>query len=195
VASSYFYKQSNCLDAALNERDSYTQVHSTRVESLSAQLGEKCKLSCHEVLLLTNAARLHDVGKIGIPDHILLKPSSFLPAEWEVMKTHSTIGQQICAKINHKDSAKVSDIVRHHHESFNGSGYPDGLAGEDIPISSRIISIVDSYDAMSTSRPYHQPKQHDEVMEILGSECGKKIDSYVFRHFENIIKNNSNFRN
>lgn len=190
MASTYLMKQSMCLCVALKERDEYTLVHSSRVEELSAELGKKCNLSGRDIVMLRNAARLHDVGKIGIPDRILLKPTSFEPDEWEIMKTHTEIGQKICETINHKDAKQIGMFVRHHHESFAGNGYPDGLAGEAIPICSRIISVVDSYDAMTTARPYHKPRHHHQVMEIIGGESGNKIDPYIFAHFENIMRNN-----
>ena len=187
MPSTFLLKQSMCLGVALKERDEYTEVHSGRVEELSAQLGKKCHLSSQEIVLLRNAARLHDVGKIGIPDRILLKPTSFEPDEWEIMKSHAELGQTICESINHKDAKQIGLIVRHHHEGFNGNGYPDGLAGEAIPICSRVIAVVDSYDAMTTTRPYHQPRTHSQVMQIIGNECGAKIDPFVFAHFESIM--------
>jgi len=195
MPSTFLLKQSMCLGVALKERDEYTEVHSGRVEELSAQLGKRCHLSSQEIVLLRNAARLHDVGKIGIPDRILLKPTSFEPDEWEIMKSHTVLGQKICETINHKDATQVGLIVRHHHESFGGAGYPDGLAGEAIPICSRIIAVVDSYDAMTTARPYHQPRGHHQVMGIIASECGKKIDPYVFAHFEAIMTRSENRAN
>ena len=191
MSTAYLLKQSVSLAVALGERDAYTAIHSGRVEALSAELGARCGLSSAEIFTLRTAAKLHDVGKIGIPDRILLKQSSFEPAEWKIMQTHSIIGQRICEMINHKDAKQVAHLVRHHHENFDGSGYPDQLAGEDIPISSRIIAIVDSYDAMSTVRPYHQPRSHMQVMEIINSEVGRKIDPYILSHFEVIITHNS----
>jgi len=195
MPSTFLLRQSMCLGVALKERDEYTEVHSSRVEELSAELGKRCRLTGQEIVLLRNAARLHDVGKIAIPDRILLKPTSFEPDEWEIMKTHAEIGQKICDAINHKDAGQVGLIVRHHHESFGGAGYPDGLSGEAIPICSRIIAVVDSYDAMTTTRPYHQPRVHHQVMGIIASECDKKIDPYVFAHFEAIMTRSENRAN
>ena len=104
------------------------------------------------------------------------------------MKTHSELGQSVCAAIARHDMLDVARVVRHHHEAFDGQGYPDRLGGEDIPISARIITVTDSYDAMTTSRPYHPPKAHGLVMDILGSECGSHIDPYVFRCFAMLIE-------
>lgn len=181
-------KQTACLDVVLNARDSYTHAHCARVEGLSQSLGRSCGLSEGELELLRIASTLHDIGKIGIPDNILLKPASLTPDEWEIMKTHAAIGQDFCDAMPHEESRAVGRIVRHHHEFFNGDGYPDGLSGENIPIASRIIAIVDAYDAMTTTRPYHRPRSHEQVMEVLASEVGRRADPYVFRQFEAVIK-------
>lgn len=181
-------QQSNCLNIVLHARDSYTHAHSSRVEGLSLALGGECGLDASELELLRIAAMLHDIGKIGIPDHILLKPARLEPEEWEIMKTHATIGQDFCNAIPHEDSHAVGRVVRHHHESFDGSGYPDGLSGEAIPIASRIIAIADSYDAMTSARPYHRPRTHDQAMRILVAETGQRTDPYIFRRFEAVIK-------
>jgi HD-GYP domain-containing protein (c-di-GMP phosphodiesterase class II) len=181
--------QFSCLSVALNVKDAYTQGHCNRVESLAFEVGKRCGLNARELVILRDAAALHDVGKIGIPDHILLKPGRFEPDEWAVMKTHSELGAAICLAIPRREMAVVANIVRHHHESFDGSGYPDQLSGEGIPIHARVLSVVDSYDAMATARPYHAPKNHAEVMKILVSECGHKIDPHVFKEFEKCIAN------
>jgi GNAT superfamily N-acetyltransferase len=102
---------------------------------------------------------------------------------------HTELGQNICNKIPHKDALKVGLFVRHHHEAFDGSGYPDGLSGEQIPICSRIISIVDTYDAMLTTRPYHDARPHKQVMDLMERECGTKIDPFLFGYFEQIAAN------
>ena len=181
-------QQSNCLNVVLHARDRYTHAHSSRVEGLSLALGEECGLDASELELLRIAAMLHDIGKIGIPDNILLKPASLAPEEWEVMKTHATIGQEFCNAIPHEDSHTVGRMVRHHHECFDGTGYPDGLSGEAIPLASRIIAIADSYDAMTSTRPYHRLRTHEQVMQILAAETGHRTDPYVFRRFEAAIK-------
>ncbi len=177
----------SCLGIAMSERDAYTQDHANRVEVLSHQLGIKCGLSSHELKLLSCAAKLHDVGKIGIPDQILFKPGKFETHEWEVMKTHSELGQRICESIAHEQAGKVALIVRHHHENFDGCGYPDRLSGENIPICSRIIAVVDSYDAMRTTRPYHVAHTYQQTMEALENDNGKKIDPTVYKYFRSII--------
>ena len=181
-------KQSVCLDVVLNARDSYTHAHCSRVEGLSLALGVRCGLDETELELLRIASMLHDIGKIGIPDSILLKPGSFTADEWAIMKTHAAIGQDFCDAMPHEESRAVGRIVRHHHEFIDGSGYPDGLVGDAIPIASRIIAIADGYDAMRTTRPYHRSRSHEEVMEVLTSEAGHRADPEVFREFEHVIE-------
>lgn len=180
-------QQSDCLGAALAERDAYTNAHSDRVEFICLQLGLQCNLTAHETTLLRAASRLHDVGKIGVPDRVLLKPGRLDPEELEVMRTHCQLGQSICDKIPHEDAKTVSYLVRCHHEAFDGSGYPDGLVGEKIPLLARIIAIADSYDAMSTTRPYHQARSHTQTMDVMRSECGIKTDPVLFGYFENLM--------
>ena len=181
-------QQRECLRIVLHQRDAYTGVHCGRVEYLCRLLGLLCGLNSHERNLLRTASRLHDLGKTGIPDAVLLKPGRLDTAEWEVMKRHSELGQIACEAIPHADSRRVGRIVRHHHEAFDGSGYPDGLAGTEIPICSRIISLADSYDAMTTTRPYHVARTHEETMEIMRSESGTKSDPLLFGYFVRIIE-------
>lgn len=180
-------QQRKCLGVALDARDAYTDNHCGRVEALSLELGIRCELSAAELELLSTAARLHDVGKIGIPDAILLKPDRLDPSEWETMKTHAARGQEICQAMAHRDAKAISVIVRHHHEAVDGSGYPDALSGEAIPICSRIIRVADCYDAMTTTRLHQPARSHERVMEILRSECATKLDPAVFGHFEAIV--------
>lgn len=177
------------LDTALDERDQYTRNHSHRLLQLTTRTAMACNLEEHELQLLQLAATLHDLGKIGIPDHILCKPEKLDPEEWLTMKTHSTKGERIVNKMHFKHGPEVAKIVRHHHEQFNGSGYPDGLKSEDIPWLSRIISVCDSYDAMTTTRVYARARTHTEAMEILYSEEGEKSDPYIFRKFIDVIGN------
>jgi HD-GYP domain-containing protein (c-di-GMP phosphodiesterase class II) len=187
ISSQSLLRDSECLDIALNVRDTHTGMHCSRVEGICMEMGRRFKLSKRELELLRVAARLHDVGKIGIADHILLKPGRFEPDEWEVMQAHAVMGEEICVTLPHPDAGEVARIVRHHHEGFSGQGYPDKLAGEAIPFSSRIISVVDAYDAMTTTRPYHPSRDHDTVMTIMASERGIKTDPYIFDRFAALI--------
>lgn len=176
------------LSVALGERDSYTLAHSSRVITLSAELASHLDFSQEELDLLALGAQFHDIGKIGIPDHILHKPTPFEDDEWECMKQHSLIGERIILAIGSDKSTEVARMIRHHHEKFDGSGYPDGLAGTEIPVLSRIISLTDSYDAIAVSRPYHKARRHQAIMDILASEEGIKHDPDLLYAFSAVIE-------
>ncbi|PZO05302.1 MAG: HD-GYP domain-containing protein [Lysobacteraceae bacterium] len=175
------------LIAALCERDTYTRGHCDRVCVLALEMGHAVGLSASDLESLRIASQLHDVGKIGVRDDVLLKPGKLTPDEWELMKAHSTHGERIVKETFLSNAVEVASIVRHHHEAFDGSGYPDGLAGNEIPQSCRILSAVDSYDAMTTGRPYHNARSHREAMDILKNEVGTKFDPYIFSVFLNVI--------
>jgi len=179
------------LAVALDERDSYTRHHCDRVVTLAYELGIACGISGEELSALLMSALFHDIGKIGIPDAILLKPAPLTRNEWEVMKTHSELGERIFKEAPHSNVDAIAGIIRHHHEAIDGSGYPDGLKGEAIPTVCRILTIVDGYDAMGTARPYQHARDHKSVMEILGAEQNKKIDPLIFRTFVKIIEHSS----
>jgi HD-GYP domain-containing protein (c-di-GMP phosphodiesterase class II) len=176
------------LSVALGERDHHTRKHSERVVNLSLELGRHIELSSRELELLALGAEFHDLGKIGIPDKILRKPAAFEDTEWECMKQHAEIGERIILAIADEKSPDVARIVRHHHEHFDGTGYPDRLSGTTIPLYSRIISLTDSYDAMAVTRPYHQGRRHQTVMDILVSETGIKHDPDLLHAFCTVIE-------
>ena len=180
------------LSVALGERDPGTREHSERVIELSLALGAHIALTEHELSLLSMGARLHDIGKIGIPDRVLGKPASFEADEWECMKQHPLIGERIIKAIGGDHAEAVAAVVRHHHEHFDGSGYPDGLLGTDIPLLSRIISLADCYDAMAEPRPYHKARSHQTVMDILFSEAGNKHDPDLLHAFSALIEKPEN---
>ena len=182
------YRYTKALSVALGYRDQLTRLHSERVVKLSVAIGARYGLSEEDMGILRVAASFHDIGKIGIPDHILLKPLPFEPAEWEIMKKHPEIGAEIMAATELEGSQQAALVIRHHHEHFNGHGYPNGLSGEDIPIHSRIISIADGYDAMAETRAYHHSRKHSEVMEILSAETGKKYDPQLMYIFSELIE-------
>lgn len=179
------------LICALKYRDENTLLHSERVTALALDIGKQCDLSSLEIDTLMIAASLHDIGKIGIADNILLKPGKFNHAEWEEMKSHSEKGQAIIDNLSFPGQNIVAKVVRHHHENFDGTGYPDNLVGEKIPILSRIISIVDNYDALSEKRTYHGVKRHDEVIGIMMDEAQIKFDPKVFKIFLKVIETSS----
>jgi HD-GYP domain-containing protein (c-di-GMP phosphodiesterase class II) len=182
------YRYTRSLSVALDYRDSLTALHSERVHDLSEALGLHYGLSDEELAVLKIGASFHDVGKIGIPDLILLKPSPLDSAEWETMKWHSAIGEKIMVSTGLTGAKAASMAIRHHHEHYNGQGYPDGLSGEQIPICARIISIADSYDAMAVTRSYHRAKKHREIMDILHEESGQKHDPDLMLAFSEIIE-------
>ncbi len=179
------------LATALGARDLHTRAHSDRVVQLSIELGLHIELSEEELEMLALGARFHDLGKIGIPDRVLRKPAAFEADEWACMKQHVVIGEQIVLAINGKNSPGIARTVRHHHEHFDGSGYPDGLSGTEIPLFSRIISLADSYDAMIETRAYHKARRHDEVMAVLNSEAGGKHDPDLLYAFSLTIEKSS----
>ena len=188
LAFNPLYVYTKALSVALGYRDTLTSRHSERVQFLSEEIGMHRNLTDKHVEALKIAAVFHDIGKIGIPDHILLKPSRFDETEWEKMKQHSAIGEKIMSATELDGSGQAALVIRHHHEHFDGSGYPDGLVGESIPICARIISIADSYDAMAVTRSYHNARTHSEIMEVLQAETGKKHDPELMDVFSKIIE-------
>ena len=175
------------LYIALDERDGHTRLHSDRVVDLAVQLSAACGITDGEMQVLRVSAQFHDIGKIGIPDHILLKPASLSGAEWEIMKTHAALGERIFRAADHPHATTIASVIRHHHEHVDGRGYPDGLKGDRIPLLSRLIAIVDGYDAMSATRRYHTPRNHSQIMEILEDEKGKKYDPDIFQEFARLF--------
>jgi HD-GYP domain-containing protein (c-di-GMP phosphodiesterase class II) len=183
------YGSIDALTQALDVRDPYTRTHCDRVVELAAELGRLCGVDEIGLADLRLAARFHDVGKIGVPDSVLLKPSRLTSAEWTLMKAHSANGERIFKAAHLDGDEEITRAIRHHHESYDGSGYPDGLAGADIPLLSRILLVVDAYDAMASSRPYHPGRSHIMIMEIMNAESESKLDPEVFAHFTALIEN------
>ncbi len=187
-AAAPFAPLAQSLAAALGERDRHTRLHSERVVRLSIELGRCCELSVVELETLALGAQFHDIGKIGIPDQVLRKPAAFEDEEWETMKQHPLIGERILRACGDERVSDAARVVRHHHEHFDGSGYPDGLAGKAIPLASRMISLADSYDAIAITRPYHKARRHSAVMDILHAEAGIKHDPELLSHFCRVIE-------
>ena len=140
------------LALTIEARDGYTEGHCERLARYAAALGRHIGLSDEDVRVLERGGYLHDIGKVGIPDAILLKPGRFTPAELAVMQQHAVIGDRLCGEL--RSLRQVRPIVRHHHERQDGTGYPDGLRGDAIPLFAQIIAIVDVFDALTTARPY-----------------------------------------
>jgi HD-GYP domain-containing protein (c-di-GMP phosphodiesterase class II) len=176
------------LAVALGQRDHHTRAHSDRVVQLSVGLGCHIGLNDEELELLSLGAQFHDIGKIGIPDRVLHKPASFEEDEWACMKQHAEIGERIILAIDGDKATTVAQTVRHHHEHFDGSGYPDRLTGTSIPLFARIISLTDSYDAMIETRSYQRGRSHRAVMDILEQESGVKHDPDLLHAFTSAIE-------
>jgi HD-GYP domain-containing protein (c-di-GMP phosphodiesterase class II) len=181
------YRYTRALSTALGFRDLMTRLHSERVYALSMAIGVRYGLDTVKLGALRMSSSFHDIGKIGTPDKVLLKPGRLDADEWEVMKQHSEIGEKILHATEIEGSELAALAIRHHHEHYDGGGYPDGLAGEEIPVCSRIISIADSYDAMAVTRSYHQARKHSEVMKILREENGQKHDPQLMSIFMEVI--------
>ena len=177
------------LFAAMQARDLATGRHCHRVVALSVALARACGLPEDEQNAVAVAARLHDVGKIGTPDRVLFSPKRLENEDWEIMKSHAAVGADIIMHSDIPQRDLIAHAVRHHHEHFDGSGYPAGLAGQDIPLHSRIISLADSYDALGDARPYHPARTHAEILRILNGEAGAKCDPDLLRVFEAMIQN------
>lgn len=154
-------------------KDSVTNGHVHRVSYWSQRLGVKLGLSQEQLELLKKGAALHDIGKIGIPDSILNKPEALTIEEFEVMKSHTIIGEKIISSL--KSFANIKSIIRHHHEKLDGSGYPDGLKGDDIDVLTRIIAIVDIYDALTMDRPYRKAMSIEQAFLILEEDAKKGL--------------------
>lgn len=165
------------LLTALDAKDSYTAGHSTRVTGYSLKIGRAMELTPERLKILEEAALFHDIGKIGIPEQVLNKPAKFSEAERIVIQSHSTIGYDIINSIHY--FAEHAKIVRHHHEWYDGTGYPDGLKGNNIPLEARILAVADTYDALITDRPYKKSLSKRDALEIIHSEKNTHLDPMV----------------
>jgi diguanylate cyclase (GGDEF)-like protein/putative nucleotidyltransferase with HDIG domain len=161
------------LSATVDARDAYTAGHSRRVQQLALAIGRELGLSQAELDLLGHAALFHDIGKLAIPDAILLKPASLTADEWALMQRHADEGARIIDRLGFLNDAVPA--IRHHHERFDGTGYPEGLAGEDIPLGARIIHVADALDSMLTTRIYRAARPADEALEELRGGSGSQF--------------------
>lgn len=150
-------------------RDEVTGDHCERLSRLGVWLGKKLSLEEDALKALRRAAYLHDIGKIAIPDAILCKPGPLTPEEWAVMRTHVDVGVRICSPL--RTFRQVLPVIRHHHERQDGSGYPDGLAGDAIPFLARVFQVVDVFDALTSHRPYRKALPPQEALRILAEEA------------------------
>jgi putative two-component system response regulator len=169
------------LAKAVEAKDKYTEDHTQRVGEISRKFGMMMGLPPDMNESLYKAGILHDIGKIGIPDSILNKPSRLTSNEYNIIKTHTEIGKEICKPLN--SMKDITDVILYHHERWDGSGYPLGLTESEIPLMAQIVSIVDVYDALSTDRPYRRAYTIREVLHILENESDKSFNPDLIKFF------------
>lgn len=173
------------LASAMDVREHGTAVHSRRVVEYTLRLAAEMGIDDPEELsVIGKGALLHDVGKIGVPDSILLKPGPLSPGEWEVIRGHPEVGTRMLRKIEFLRGPM--EIVLCHHERYDGTGYPRGLKGEEIPLGARMFAVIDVYDALTTVRPYHDAATHAAVLGVLREGAGKQFDPSVVAAFERV---------
>jgi len=174
------------LGLSVESRDPYTEGHCERLSHYASDLGRYLGLDEESIVALKRGGFLHDLGKVAIPDEVLKKGSNLTAAERKIMQRHPVIGERICKPL--KSLRKVLPIIRHHHEHWDGSGYPDGLAGKDIPLLARVLQVVDVYDALRTARPYKKALSHDAAMEVMQEEADRGLwDPKIVRAFVSTV--------
>lgn len=175
------------LVTAIGERDNYSQGHAKRLEKMCLSVGEKMGLSSQQLADLALLAQVHDLGKVAIPDAILFKPGPLTEEEWQIMKRHSEKGYRIASSST--DLAAVANLILRHHEHWDGSGYPLGLKGSEIPVECRILAIADAFDVMTNERSYKKPVSVKTALQELRACSGRQFDPYVTEIFVNLVKN------
>ncbi len=169
------------LVSLVDLRDAYTGGHSGRVAGYSRTTAVNLGLRDSEIDTVVMAALMHDIGKIGVPDHVLLKQGKLTDEEFSHIRKHPEFGWMALKNID--DFKTISLVVLHHHERYDGHGYPGGLTGNEIPLGSRIIAVADTYDALTTNRPYRTARSHHEAIEELERCSGTQFDSHVLAAF------------
>jgi putative nucleotidyltransferase with HDIG domain len=165
------------LANALEAKDPYTRGHSERVGAWGGRIATALGLSADEVDTITQAGLLHDIGKIGVPETVLRKRGPLEESEWALMRNHPIVGAQIVAPFEF--FAGGAQVIRHHHERWDGSGYPDGLAGAAIPLGARVVAVADVFDALASDRPYRPALPRETVLAYLAEEAGRSLDADV----------------
>jgi len=181
------------LSEALEARDKYTAGHSTRVMEYAAGIAKHIGLNEKDLDRLKKSALLHDLGKIGIPDVILHKRSRLSDKEFAVIKKHPKIGADILRAI--KPLSDLVPTIYHHHERFDGNGYPHGIKGEQIPLNARIIAVADSFDAMTSNRPYREAFSIETALLEIERNKGTQFDPFIVSAFIEILKTNPYYSN
>lgn len=175
------------LAHSIEARDPYTHGHCERLAEMSVKLGEQLAMPDDHIKALGWAGTVHDIGKVVVPDAILLKPGPLPEDEMAVMRKHSAVGERICAPL--KSFRYVLPIIRHHHEKSDGSGYPDGLRGEEIPLTARILQLADVYDALTTDRPYRTAVSSETALQLMEEEAARGWwDVELFAAFRKMIR-------
>jgi putative two-component system response regulator len=175
------------LALTIEAKDPYTEGHCDRLSKYSVALGEKLGLSQEMRVALRRGGRIHDIGKLAVPEHILLKPGPLTPEERKIMEHHTVIGEGICAPL--RSFRHVLPIIRHHHEKQDGSGYPDGLKGIEVPLMARILQITDIYDALTTDRPYRKALPLGKAFDIMREEAKRGWwDASILDEFEAVVR-------
>jgi cyclic di-GMP phosphodiesterase len=174
------------LSRAVEAKDPYTVGHCERLSAYSVQLGQRIGLPADQITSLKRAGIVHDIGKIAVPDFILLKTGPLNSDEWKIMRGHPVFGAHICGSL--KSFRSVCPIIRHHHEKLDGSGYPDGIRGTKLPLTARILQIADIYDALTTKRSYKIARSTHEAFEIMEREVKRGWwDPEVFKEFKHML--------
>lgn len=171
------------LGRAAEYRDNETGMHIIRMSKISELLGRAAGMDANECDLLLNASPMHDIGKLAIPDHILLKPGKFEPEEWEIMKTHAQLGADLLDGSDTDLMCMARDIAATHHEKWDGSGYPNGLAGEEIPLVGRVVALADVFDALTSERPYKKAWSVEDAVNLIKEQSGKHFEPRLVEHF------------
>ncbi|MCL2335060.1 MAG: GAF domain-containing protein [Endomicrobia bacterium] len=182
----FYFEMIQTLARAIDAKDSYTYDHADRARHYAKQIAEKMYLPQAIIRHVEYAALMHDIGKIGIEEHILRKPGKLTQEEVEVIKKHPTIGNKIISPVTFL--APVAPMVLYHQEWYNGGGYPEGLAGEEIPLGSRIVAVIDAYDAMTSDRPYRKALPKEFAISELKKGAGTQFDPSVVDIFVNILQ-------
>ncbi len=180
-----FFETSLALAEAIEKRDFYTAGHTKRVMKYAVMIGERMGMSKEQLYWLSLSAILHDIGKIGIPDAILNKRAPLEKSEKEIMKKHPILGYEIVKKV--KGLRKALDGILYHHETEDGTGYPDGLKNGEIPIFAKIIAVCDTFDAMTTDRPYRKALSWEQAIDEIELFTGRQFDPFVVKLFKEIV--------
>jgi putative two-component system response regulator len=175
------------LGRAAEYRDNETGMHVIRMSRYAARLAHEIGLSKEECDIILQASPMHDLGKIGIPDSVLLKPAGLDKDEWKVMQSHSEIGAKILSRGKNKLTKKARIIAQYHHEKWDGTGYPNGISGTKIPLDARIVAIADCFDALTSSRPYKKAWSVEDTMNEMDNSSGTQFDPALMGSFQKIL--------